>query len=111
MSKMLVVQIQPNLASSSSSDALAESIRRVADGQVLIRDGESQGDDDGPYINIVFRADDLAAGWSMIKAAFGTSSIGSDLVRSTIVTCEGDCGWSDYKLLHHFDPTEELDSP
>jgi hypothetical protein len=31
------------------------------------------------------------------------------LAQAAIVVCEGELGWDDYLLLHHFNSDEELD--
>ena len=32
------------------------------------------------------------------------------LAAAAIIVCEGEHGWDDYLLLHHFDPAEPLDT-
>jgi hypothetical protein len=64
------------------------------------------GEDNGPYINIAFEATDPAGLWAAIR---GQLLADPELAGATIVVCEGEHGWHDYLLLHHFDPTEPLD--
>lgn len=68
-----------------------------------------RGFDDGPYININIYADsaEIAAIWSSVSSVVFSSS---SLASATIVCCEGENGWDDYTLLHHYDKSEPLDT-
>jgi hypothetical protein len=66
----------------------------------------SAGEDEGPYINVGFEAADPAGLWAAIREQFRADHA---LAGAAIVVCQGDYGWDDYLLLHHFDPAEPLD--
>ncbi|TWU19186.1 hypothetical protein [Allorhodopirellula heiligendammensis] len=70
----------------------------------------TMGDDDGRYINIHIHSNSPAETWARIADLFlGTDFLSTEIRISSIVTVTGDAGWDDYLLLHHFDPSEELD--
>jgi hypothetical protein len=66
----------------------------------------SRGNDKGEYVNLYFATDDLKSLWESVRH---TLSAAPGLANATIVACEGENGWDDYLLLHHFDPSEALD--
>jgi hypothetical protein len=66
----------------------------------------TEGEDTARYININFETNDLARLWQVLKPEIASRR---SLSRSTIVCCEGNNGWDDYLLLHHFDSTLILD--
>ena len=59
------------------------------------------------FINFNAECADIEATWMLIKETLGAVP---DLATATIVVCEGDNGWDDYLLLHHFDPREDVDT-
>lgn len=67
------------------------------------------GNNDGRYINILFEIDSPAHAVALVLPFLEHSTLGPQITSSTILTTEGDAGWDDFFLLHHFDPTEELD--
>ena len=105
--KCLYVQLQPALYSGDVArqvDALCEiASKHSPDTAVEVE----HGDDDGPYINVNIYDVDIPALWSAIGDAIQADPA---LASATIVCCEGDNGWDDYLLLHHFDKTESLDA-
>ena len=66
----------------------------------------SRGEDDGPYINVDFRPADVGALWPAVREQVRADP---ELAACSIVCCVGEWGWDDYRLLHHFDPSERLD--
>jgi hypothetical protein len=66
----------------------------------------SYGEREGPYINIDFRAADVRVLWSAVKEQVRANA---ELAACSIVCCEGERGWDDYRLLHHFDPSQPVD--
>ena len=66
----------------------------------------SEGDDGGKYINLTIGSDDLKESWSVIRTSLLQIP---EVEESSIIVCEGDDGWDDYLLLHHFDLSQELD--
>jgi hypothetical protein len=106
----LSVQVQPNLAPALDLNAvlgLFTSAAEVADAELEVTEGE----DDGLYVNYDFRAQDLARLWEILQGqVFWNQAIGPALATASIVTCEGNRGWDDYLLLHHYDRTLALDT-
>lgn len=63
------------------------------------------------FVNFLFESTAVARTWRAVRAlALGHRTFGRALRRSTIVVCQGSRGWDNYRLLHHFDPKETLDS-
>jgi len=44
------------------------------------------------------------------KNVYKDSVFGPYLSKTSIVVCEGNNGWDDYLLLHHFDKSEDIDN-
>ena len=63
-------------------------------------------EENGRYINIDYKTLELLKLWELVKDEL---RLVSGLAESTIVVCQGQHGWDDYLLLHHFDPTQPLD--
>lgn len=105
--KSLTIQLQPWRAAGLDALAEAERLLRVVEasghsGSVRV----AEGDDEGRSINIDLRTANVAALWPRLR---GEWQPGGSLAQCSIVCCEGDGGWDDYRLLHHFDPSESLD--
>jgi hypothetical protein len=98
--KRLHIQIQP--ARSPGLDAETA----VARLQTLAAATVSRGEDNGPYINVNFRPAEVRLLWRAVREQVRADAA---LAASAIVCCEGEHGWDDYRLLHHFDPSEPLD--
>ena len=105
--KALQIHLQPELAPDLDAYSEAKRLQNVIEAFGLTGPVEiTDGDDDGPYINVWFATADVAAAWSRLRQEWRPDG---SLARCSIVICEGEDGWSDYKLLHHFDPSELLD--
>ena len=101
MLKTLNIQIQPDRSSALDAGEAIRHLRALAADTTV-----SDGNDDGRYVNVGFRANDLRGLWAVISTAITEIAGLSD---AAIVTCEGESGWDDYLLLHHFDPSQPLD--
>jgi hypothetical protein len=66
----------------------------------------SRGKDASRYINVGFRPADVRVLWPAVRELVRSDP---ELAACSIVCCEGEWGWDDYRLLHHFDPSELLD--
>jgi hypothetical protein len=99
--KRLHIQIQ--LARSPGLDTVEAVARlsRLAAGVKV-----TEGEDDGRYLNVNFKAADLSELWALIREELQSFP---GLAGAAIVVCEGEFGWDDYLLLHHFNPEEQLD--
>jgi hypothetical protein len=95
------VQIQPNRSPTMDAPAVVARLSSL-DASARVTDGV----DNGPYINIDFTPVDAMALWREIRDRLLAEP---DLFRAAIVACEGQCGWDDYLLLHHYDRTLILD--
>lgn len=98
--KRLHVQLQP--ARSPELDVN----RVVAQLQTVAPAGVTTGQDSVPYINVDFVTANVGALWSALR---GVIRADTATARCVIACCEGEHGWDDYLLLHHFDPTQPLD--
>ena len=77
---------------------------------VVRRSSAAKGYDRGPYVNFTFETDDVVVLWSAIQAeVLGDREIGPAIAKATIITCQGERGWDDYLLLHHYDRRVKLD--
>ena len=104
---VICIQVQPDLAPGIDLGVVREIAAQLGSTTLFTRHGEEQGLDNGPYINLYFDTPSLPEAWSIIWTQFYEDArIGTFLRASSIATCEGNNGWDDYFLLHHFDPTE-----
>ncbi len=104
--KCLHIQLQPELCACDAEpivdDLTSIASAAVSDAVVAVE----RGNDDGPYINVNIQTDSVAALWASVSARISSNP---NLASSAIVCCEGDNGWADYLLLHHYDRGEPLD--
>jgi hypothetical protein len=105
--KCLHIQLQPELCSGDAAkhvdDLVAIATKHDLDPDINIE----RGDEDGAYINVNIYTEDVRSLWATLKAVITANQ---SLFSSTIVCCEGNNGWDDYLLLHHFDKTTALDT-
>ena len=105
--KSLHIQLQPSLAPGLDAVSEADRLRNLIGSSGLAGSiSVTEGEDNGPYINIDFDTVDVVAMWSLLRPEWQTNC---SLAACTIVCCEGDAGWDDYRLLHHFDSSQPLD--
>jgi hypothetical protein len=107
----LCIQVQPNRASSIDMwrvRALGEAV--AADRNLVSRFAVVDGEDTGPYTNLLFETAELQELWSQLQETlYNDEQIGPALAQASMAMCEGNDGWNDYLLLYHFDPTVKLD--
>lgn len=110
--KNLVIQIQPDLLSTPSKDLIIQDfIKFLNEISPVGHCSVSTGDEDGSYINIELQSGDVQRLWEKIQNELSINSNDfSVLAKGIVVVCEGDKGWDDYLQLHHYDPSEKLDS-
>jgi len=109
--KKLTVQIQPDLISATSAEAIVTILESLGKDLQLSGAHITRGNDSGKYINVELRSNDIPRLWKEIKQAlFVDERAGSDVKRGTVVVCSGDAQWKDYLLLHHYDASQRLDS-
>ena len=110
--KAIIIQLQPDRSDLCNETDALEAIESIAHDLDPVEEIEMEsGDDDGPYTNILITTSDLSSTWKTLKTElFEHEELGPFLSASTIVSAEGDEGWDDYLLLHHYDPSEETDT-
>jgi hypothetical protein len=109
--RTLSVQFQPRRAATLRRNTICELMLRIAlDTDVRVFSMKRSRAQDG-YFNFLFESPAVAKTWRAVHSvALGHRTFGPALRRSTIVVCQGSRGWDNYRLLHHFDPKETLDS-
>lgn len=100
--KRLVVQFQPRRLPGSER-TLVSALRTLAEREATFV-SLVEGIDQVPWVNANFETSDLAGLWRRLRESLATAG----LLEGTIVTCEGERGWDDYLLLHHFDHGQRL---
>ena len=106
--RMIHVQVQPERAKRLDVAAAGESFRRIAKNKSLVRRFKfEEGSDKGRYMNFNYLTTEPAQLWRALRSG----PFRSGLLRSAaMVVCEGESGWDDYLLLHHWDRRLRLDS-
>jgi hypothetical protein len=110
--RAFVIQLQPGLSPGCDSKLVRDLLDRLESNSGLIESlVVTEGDDNGSYINFTVTTRDMASLWELMKQElFSHPVAGPHLKCAAIVICEGNAGWDDYLLLHHFDGAEPLDS-
>jgi len=98
------VQFQPDRVTDDEA-CVREALREALPGADI-----DIGIEDGRYENFRFEAASPADALSKMRAVFDSPKAGRAARASCIVTCQGDHGWDDYLLLHHYDRTLVVDS-
>jgi hypothetical protein len=106
--RTLHVQVQPKRAKRLDMVAVGAGLRRLSKNKRLVhRFRFEEGNDSGRYINFDYVTADPSKLWQALRSG----PFRSPLLRSaSMVVCEGDNGWDDYLLLHHWDRRLRLDS-
>jgi hypothetical protein len=108
--KCLCVNFQPNRVPELDPAQVLFALRALGAGWAEKLHVE-QGDEEGPYAQVTYTVRNLAGFWAHLQAEMTrNATISAAITRGSIVVCEGDHGWDDYLLLHHFNPTEPLDT-
>jgi hypothetical protein len=97
--RSVCVQFQPDRV------AQDEALVRKALGEALDAAEFEIGKDGQRYENFIFEAVSPEAALSKARVVSDAAKIGRTAHSECIVTCQGDHGWNDYLLLHHFDRT------
>jgi hypothetical protein len=107
---LLCIQIQPRRARGVNFGFIRDVAAQLGPTELLTHFYVDEGVDDGPYMNLCFDTPALAEAWPIIYSRlFEDPQFGASLKKASIVTCQGQKGWDDYLLLHHFDQTLTLD--
>jgi hypothetical protein len=104
--KDLCIQIQPRRATGL---VVADVIHRCEtlrnQGEEISRFAVTEGDDEGPYVNLMFATDSISSLWELLKRELYADTVfGSHLLTCSMAMSEGNNGWDDYLQLFHFDP-------
>jgi hypothetical protein len=103
--RTVCVQFQPDRTIAAES-CVRQAFRDALPGAEVIA-----GEDDGRYENIMFDVESPEEAMLMLRAVFDAPDIGRVARLSCIVTCQGEHGWEDHLLLHHYDRSLVLDAP
>jgi hypothetical protein len=107
--RMIHVQVQPERVKRLNIAAVDMSLRRLGARRELGRRFRfEEGNDRGRYMTFNFTTAKPAALWEAMRAGPFRSAL---LRSAAMVLCEGENGWDDYLLLHHWDRRRKLDPP
>jgi len=108
----LHVQVQPGLAPALDLALLRARFEAISQTEPsVLRSRIETGDDNGPYLNLMFKTSDRARLWQVVQGElYAHPVLGELLLQSSMTLCTGETGWDDYLLLHHFNPAFELDT-
>jgi hypothetical protein len=108
----LCIQVQPDRAPDidlARVRALGEDV--ASNKELVSRFAVVDGKDKEPYSNLMFETTELEELWRVLQdALYKDEKVGSALSQASMAMCEGNDGWNDYLLLHHFDPSVKLDN-
>ena len=111
MERTLQIQVQPGLAKSLDMIRVRRELQAIATDNPLVT-GHSfcNGKDDGDYYNFDFDTRRIEALWEQIRRTiYDASTFGQSVQLSSMAICTGHHGWEDYLLIHHWDPSVDLD--
>lgn len=97
----LAIQLQPARSPGYDIRNCVVRLSGLAHGATI-----TEGFDVGPYVNIYFDTSDVTELWSRLRHELEQDT---SLANCSIICCQGDAGWDDYRLLHHYDPAEAVD--
>lgn len=108
----LCIQIQPDRVAQFDQAAVEAVCDALRIHKPLISAFQLEaGEDDGPYLNLMFETEDAQALWPILQTAFYPASPFGDMLRATsMAMCTGEEGWDDFLLLYHYDDNLQLDS-
>jgi len=110
--KCLSIQIQPDKQPDLEAKDVIEKIKVYCSGLSIVSSLElNESFDKSRYINVNIITNNLKLLWDKLsKNVYKDSVFGPYLSKTSIVVCEGNNGWDDYLLLHHFDKSEAIDN-
>ncbi len=99
------IQIHPHRARSLDLAKLRATCETIArDTAIVSRFSFVEGHDRHAFVNVNFATSDRRTLWQRLQAQLYDGADGDALKQSSMVMCEGQHGWDDYLLLHHYDP-------
>ena len=104
--RKICVQLQPHRAPELSLKEIRSVLESIGATPRLVQGHRvDEGEENGPYLNFIFETPDLDELWGLIEDQIFREPLWGRLARkASIVTCEGEQGWDDRLILHHFDP-------
>jgi hypothetical protein len=99
--RILSVQLQPDRVSDFDATLIVERLQQIGNDASGDTPPVDEGYDAGRYINVTFGSENVRELWDKLRNEIDGNLT---LARYAIVCCEGEDGWNDYLLLHHFDP-------
>jgi hypothetical protein len=108
--KILCFQVQLKRSHGIDLGAVAALMARIAMSSDVREFTIRRGRGKYPWVNFLFTSASVARTLDRLEAgAFMHRQLGPQLLRSSIITCQGSRGWDNYRLLHHFDSRQRLD--
>jgi hypothetical protein len=101
----LSIQIHPHRSPQLDLSSLRAECERLAADEALVRQFSwSEGFDEHAYLNLTFETDRPGQLWRLLhQQLYQASRFGSFMQVASMAVCEGQHGWDDYLLLHHYD--------
>jgi len=99
------IQIHPHRSPQLDLSSLRSECERLAADTALVREFSwAEGFDEHTYVNLTFETDRPKQLWALLhEQLYQASTFGSFMRVSSMAMCEGQHGWDDYLLLHHYD--------
>lgn len=106
------VQVHPDRAPGLDLERLQALCRLVTSRRALAEyHSIVDGTDEGQHLNFIFETGQPQEFWALLQSVFYEDvRVGPDMARASLTLCEGDQGWDDCLVLHHFDPEVETDT-
>lgn len=105
------IQVHPH----RSADLVVARVRSVCEDLAVSnprirRFAVVDGTDGHYYVNLMFETNCPRELWHLLfEHLYESSEFGDQMKVSSMAMCEGDHGWDDYLLLHHFNPAQPRD--
>lgn len=105
------IQVQPDRAPGIDIGRVRDLCKQLSSDHALVdRHGVIEGDDEGPYLNLMFETASAAKFWKQFEANIYTDPIvGEPMNQASMATCTGEHDWDDFLLLRHYDKKLPLD--
>lgn len=100
--KDIIIQFQPALSKGGNKEEIVSILSLIGFTPTI-----EDADDQYTYINFITQSQNVEETWAKIKSSL---LIYPKYYESCIVLCEGEDGWNDYLLLHHYEQVEEYHS-
>ncbi|WP_028450424.1 MULTISPECIES: hypothetical protein [Chitinibacter] len=108
--RILLIQLHPQRVPTLNLEQARAAFAKLAQHPLVRGSRVTEGEEEGPYLNFEYKTDDLAALWDEVKSSiYDGSLLAFQLQRASMAIAQGDEGWDDYLVLHHFDPAIEPD--